>query len=246
MNFEVIGDVMQAVNVTMQAGDSVRAEAGAMLFMTTGITMETKMEGGFFGGLKRMVSGESFFVPTFRCDAPVGRVAFAAPNPGKVIRLDLNLEAWLCQRDSFLFATRDVEISIAFTRKLGAGFFGGEGFILQRLAGAGTSFISCGGNIMEFDLRPGETIKVDTGCIAGFEESVSYDIQFVGGFKNTLFGGEGLFLATLTGPGKAYLQTLPFSRLAGRIMGTTSEGSSGVGGIAGTIGDVGRLLGGRD
>jgi uncharacterized protein (TIGR00266 family) len=244
MQYQVIGDVMQAVVVNMTEGEEVRAEAGSMMFMTQGIQMDTQMTGGLFGGLKRMLTGESLFIPYFRCLAPSGIVAFAAPTPGKVQQLDLDGRAWLCQRDSFLFSTSGIEINIAFTKKISVGFFGGEGFILQKLSGFGTVFISGGGNFIEFDLKPNEMIKVDTGCIVAFEESVHYDIEFVGGFKNTLFGGEGLFLATLRGPGKAVLQTLPFSRLAGLIMGKSSEGSSGIGGIGGTLGDIGRIFGG--
>jgi uncharacterized protein (TIGR00266 family) len=246
MQFEVLGDVMQAVVVRMNEGEEVRAEAGAMMFMTQGVQMDTQMTGGLFGGLKRMVMGESLFIPYFRCQTPTGTVAFAAPYPGLVQQLDVNSVAWLCQRDSFLFSTTGVEINVAFTKKIGAGFFGGEGFILQRLSGAGTVFIHGGGNFVEFNLQPNELLKVDTGCIVAFEESVYYDIQFVGGFKNTLFGGEGLFTATLTGPGRAILQTLPFSRLAGRITGKSSEGSSGIGGITGTLGDIGKIFRGGD
>ena len=247
MQFQTIGDVMQAVLVHMGHGDQVRAEAGAMLYMTQGISMDTQMQGGLMGGLKRMLVGESLFIPLFRCSVPQGVVAFAAPTPGKVRQLDLAPPAsWLCQRDSFLFATSGVDINIAFTKRLRTGIFGGEGFILQRLSGSGTTFIHAGGNFLDFDLRPGESLKVDTGCIVAFEESVTYDIEFVGGFKNTLFGGEGLFLASLRGPGKAVLQTMPFSRLAGRIVGSTSEGSSGLGGVGGTIRDVGRIFGGDE
>jgi uncharacterized protein (AIM24 family) len=144
-----------------------------------------------------------------------GQVAFAAPHPGKLKQIDLDPgRNWLCQRDSFLCATEGVEVNVAFTKRFGAGLFGGEGFILQRLSGDGTVFIHGGGNFVEFDLHPGQVLHVDTGCIVAFEESVGYDIKFVGGFKNALFGGEGLFLAVLQGPGKTILQTLPFSRLA--------------------------------
>ncbi len=246
MQFQVMGDVMQAVVVNMQQGEEVRAEAGAMLFMSDAIQMDTQMQGGLFGGLKRMLTGESLFIPYFRCQGPSGMVAFAAPYPGQVRQIDLQGRAWLCQRESFLFSTAQVEMNIAFTKKLGAGFFGGEGFILQRLNGFGNVFIHGGGNFVEFNLQPHESLRVDTGCIVAFEETVSYDIQFVGGFKNTLFGGEGLFMAVLRGPGRAILQTLPFSRLAGRIMGTTTEGSSSMGGLGGTIGDIGRIFGGND
>jgi len=246
MQFQLMGDVMQAVVVHLQEGEEVRAEAGAMLFMSDGVQMDTQMTGGLLGGLKRMLVGESLFIPHFRCRAPQATVAFAAPYPGQVRQIDLRGESYLCQRDSFLLATSGIEMNIAFTRRLGAGFFGGEGFILQRLSGMGSAFIHGGGNFVEFDLQPYQSLKVDTGCIVAFQESVQYDIQFVGGFKNTLFGGEGLFLASLRGPGRAILQTLPFSRLAGRIMGKSAEGSSGTAGIGGTIGDIGRMFGGGD
>jgi uncharacterized protein (AIM24 family) len=174
-----------------------------------------------------------------------GQVAFSAPYPGKIKELSLAGGAvWLCQRDSFLCATAEIDVGVAFTKRFGAGLFGGEGFILERLSGRGTAFIHGGGNFIEFDLVPGQMLRVDTGCIVAFEESVQYDIQFVGGFKNALFGGEGLFLATLTGPGKTILQTLPFSRLAGRILGLTKEGSGGVAGVGGTLRDIGNILGG--
>jgi uncharacterized protein (TIGR00266 family) len=244
--FHVVGDVMQAVVVPLSPGQEIQAEAGAMLYMAGGVEMDTSMRGGLFGGLKRLVAGESLFMTRFRSRGQ-GQVAFATPHPGKLKRLDLDgAGAWLCQRDSFLCATGGVEIGIAFTKRLGAGFFGGEGFILERLSGRGTAFIHAGGNLMEFDLQPGQTMRIDTGCVVAFEESVSYDIQFVGGFKNALFGGEGLFLATLSGPGKCTLQTLPFSRLAGRILGATKEGSSSVAGVGGTLRDIGNIFGGDD
>lgn len=245
--FHVVGDVMQAVVAALQPGQELQAEAGAMLYMAGEVSMDANMKGGLLGGLKRLVVGESLFMARFRASGAGGQVAFAAPSPGKLRRIDLDgARGWLCQRDSFLCATSGVEIGIAFTKRLGAGVFGGEGFILERLSGRGTAFIHAGGNLVEFDLLPGQSLRIDTGCIVSFEESVGYDIQFVGGFKNALFGGEGLFLATLTGPGKAILQTLPFSRLAGRILGATREGTSSVGGVGGTIRDIGNIFGGGD
>ena len=245
-DFHLIGDVMQAVVVPLSPGQEVQAEAGAMLYMAGDVQMDTSMRGGLWGGLRRMVVGESLFMTRFRARG-AGQVAFAAPHPGNVKRLDLNGTAsWLCQRDSFLCATSGVEINIAFTKRFGAGLFGGEGFILQKLSGSGTAMIHAGGNLVEFDLVAGQSIKVDTGCIVAFEEAVRYDIQFVGGFKNALFGGEGLFLAELTGPGKCVLQTLPFSRLAGRILGLTREGSGSVAGVGGTLRDIGNIFGGDE
>jgi uncharacterized protein (TIGR00266 family) len=242
--FHVVGDVMQAVVIPLAAGQQVQAEPGAMLYMAGDVEMESSMKGGLLGGLKRMVSGESLFMTRFKSRLQ-GQVAFAAPHPGKLRQLELSGNVWMCQRDSFLCATDGIEVGVAFTKRFGAGLFGGEGFILQRLSGHGTVFVHGGGNFVEFDLLPGQTLRVDTGCIVGFEESVRYDIQFVGGFKNALFGGEGLFLATLTGPGQAILQTLPFSRLAGRILGSTREGTGGVAGVGGTLRDIGNIFGGE-
>lgn len=248
MDFQVYGDVMQAVVVSLTQGERLRAEAGAMLYMTGGIEMETRMHGGLMGGLKRVLTGESLFIPHFSCAAPRGQVAFASPVPGKVRQVDLSHggASWLCQRDSFLCATDGVEMAIAFTKKIAAGLFGGEGFVLQRLSGSGVAFINAGGNFLEFNLGAADSLKVDTGCLVGFEETVSYDIRFMGGFKNTLFGGEGLFLTHLTGPGRLILQTMPFSRLAGRITGAGAEGSGSMGGLGGTLRDVGNIFGGGD
>jgi uncharacterized protein (TIGR00266 family) len=244
--FHVVGDVMQAVVIPLGANQEIQAEPGALLYMAGDVEMDSSMKGGLWGGLKRMVGGESLFMTRFKSRSQ-GQVAFAAPHPGKLKQIELAGGAsWLCQRDSFLCATSGIEIGIAFTKRFGAGLFGGEGFILQRIGGHGTAFIHGGGNFIEFDLVAGQTLRVDTGCIVAFEETVQYDIQFVGGFKNALFGGEGLFLATLSGPGKCVLQTLPFSRLAGRIMGLSREGSGGVAGVGGTLRDIGNIFGGSD
>jgi uncharacterized protein (TIGR00266 family) len=244
--FHVVGDVMQAVVVPLAPGQEIQAEPGAMLYMAGDVEMSSNMQGGLWGGLKRMVAGESLFISRFRSRGQ-GQVAFAAPHPGKLKQLELDAgRSWLCQRDSFLCATAGVQVNVAFTRRFGAGLFGGEGFILQRLSGDGTAFIHGGGNFIEFDLVAGQTMRVDTGCIVAFQETVQYDIQFVGGFKNALFGGEGLFLATLAGPGQAILQTLPFSRLAGRIVGSTREGTGGVAGVGGTLRDLGNIFGGGE
>jgi uncharacterized protein (TIGR00266 family) len=242
--FHLLGDVMQAVVIPLAAGQEVQAEPGALLYMAGDVEMDSSMRGGLWGGLKRMVVGESLFITKFRSRGQ-GQVAFAAPYPGKLRQLDMaGGPSWLCQRDSFLCATEGIEVDVAFTKKFGAGLFGGEGFILERLSGSGTVFIHAGGNLVEFELTPGQMLRVDTGCIVTFEETVQYDIQFVGGFKNALFGGEGLFLANLTGPGKTILQTLPFSRLVGRIAGLTGEGSGGVSGVGGTLRDLGNIFGG--
>jgi uncharacterized protein (TIGR00266 family) len=214
--------------------------------MEDDIQMQTGTGGGLFRGLKRMVTGESFFITTFLNSGRNKRhVAFAAPYPGKIIPLDLAQMGgrFLCQKDSFLCAAQGTEIEVAFTKRLGAGIFGGEGFILQRLEGDGLTFVHAGGTIIEKDLAPGETLRVDTGCLVAFAPTVDYDIQFIGGFRNALFGGEGLFLARMTGPGKVYLQSLPFSRLADRILAAArfsnvgeKKGAAGLGGdILGNI-----------
>lgn len=221
IDYRIYEDDMQIVEIELDPGEGVRAEAGAMLFMEDGIEMQTSVEGGIFKGFKRMLTGESFFITTFlNTGQGRRRVAFAAPYPGKVVPLDLDSLGgeFLCQKDAFLCAARGIDIDIAFTRRLGAGLFGGEGFILQRLKGGGLAFVHAGGTIIKKELAPGECLRVDTGCLVAFAPSVDYNIQFVGGFKNALFGGEGIFLARLAGPGVVYLQSLPFSRLADRIM----------------------------
>jgi uncharacterized protein (TIGR00266 family) len=240
---EIIGDDMQAVILTLAAGDSVRAEAGAMMYMTDGITMDAKMEGGLLGGLKRkLLAGESFFITHFTCTRPTGKVAFAGPHPGKIIPMQLTSQSVLCQSDAFLCAKGDIDISIAFTKRIGAGFFGGEGFILQKLEGTGQVFIHAGGTVVEMVLGPGEKLKVDTGCLVAFDPAVSYEIERVGGIKTSLFGGEGLFFAAMTGPGRVWLQTLPFSRLADRIhqafKGDRGETKRDMGGLLGGLGDI--------
>jgi uncharacterized protein (TIGR00266 family) len=221
IDYRILGDDMQVVEVVLDPGEAVRAEAGALMFMEDGVEMQTSVEGGIFRGFKRMLTGESFFITTFLNGTQVKkRVAFGAPYPGKVIPLDLGRLGgeFLCQKDAFLCAARGIDIDVAFTRRFGAGLFGGEGFILQRLVGDGLAFVHAGGAIIEREMASGESLRVDTGCLVAFAPTVDYDIQFVGGFKNALFGGEGLFLARLTGPGLVYLQSLPFSRLADRIV----------------------------
>lgn len=221
IDYIIFGNDMQVVEIELDPGEGVRAEVGAMLFLDDGIEMQTSAGGGLFKGFKRMLTGESFFITTFMNNAKEKRrAAFAAPYPGKILPIDLASFGgqMLCQKDSFLCAARGVEIEVAFTKKLGAGLFGGEGFILQRLEGDGMAFIHAGGTLLEKNLRKGEVLRVDTGCLAAFSTSIDYDIQFVGGFKNALLGGEGVFLARLQGPGKVYLQSIPLSRLADRIM----------------------------
>jgi uncharacterized protein (TIGR00266 family) len=243
---EIIGDDMQAVVLTLGAGDEIRAEAGAMTFMTEGIEMDARMEGGLIGGLKRkLLAGESLFLTFFRCTTSQGRVAFSAPYPGKIIRFPLQNSSVLCQRDAFLCATGKVDINIAFTKRLGTGFFGGEGFILQRIDGTGDVYIHSGGTILPMDLKAGEKLRVDTGCLVAFDPGVEYDIQFVGGVKTAIFGGEGLFFAAMTGPGRVWIQTLPFSRLADRVLAARRGDREDVKrDFGGTLGAIGDLIGG--
>jgi uncharacterized protein (TIGR00266 family) len=243
IDFEIFGDDLQLVEVELDPGEGVRAEVGTMTYMEDGIEMQTGTGGGIFAGFKRLFTGESFFITTFlNNDGDKRRVSFAAPYPGKIVPFDLDVfnGEVLCQKDSFLCAARGTEIEVAFTKKLGAGFFGGEGFILQRLTGDGMVFVHAGGTVIEKTLAAGEHLRVDTGCLVAFATTVDYDIQFIGGFTNALFGGEGLFLAKLTGPGKVYLQSLPFSRLVDRIKRgiTFTEGGGEVSGIAGIGGDL--------
>ncbi len=250
IDHKIYGDDMQLVEIELDPGEGVRAEAGTLAYMDQGIEMQTSTGGGVFKGLKRAITGESFFITTFLNNGSGKQhAAFAAPYPGKIIPIDLNDFGGriLCQKDSFLCAADGIEIEIAFTKKLGAGLFGGEGFILQRLQGDGMAFVHAGGTIIERDLAEGEVLRADTGCLVAFSEQVDYDIQFIGGFRNALFGGEGLFLAKLTGPGKVYLQSLPFSRLADRIIASArfkdtgeKRGAAGVGGEV-----LGDLLSGR-
>jgi uncharacterized protein (TIGR00266 family) len=249
IDYRIFGDDMQLVEIELDPGEGVRAEAGAMMVMEDDIMMQTSTGGGIFQGFKRMLVGESFFITTFfNNGSRKRRISFGAPYPGKIIPLELNKLGgnFICQKDAFLCAAQGIEIEVAFTKRLGTGLFGGEGFILQRLIGDGLAFIHAGGTIISRELQPGERLRVDTGCLVGMSPSVSYDIQFVGGFKNALFGGEGIFLATVTGPGLVYLQSLPFSRLADRILAAASyrrqDEVSGIGGLGGGL--LGGLFGG--
>ncbi len=246
IDYQIYGDDLQLVEIELDPNEGVRAEAGTMTYMEDGIQMQTGTGGGVFKGLARAITGESFFITTFlNTGGAKQRAAFAAPYPGKIIPLALEDfgGSIICQKDSFLCAAQGIEIEIAFTKRLGAGIFGGEGFILQRLRGSGMTFVHAGGTVIEKDLAAGETLRVDTGCLVAFSESVDYDIKFIGGFTNALFGGEGLFLASLTGPGKVYLQSLPFSRLADRVLAAArfqktgeKKGAAGIGGeILGNI-----------
>jgi len=253
VDYEIIGHDMQMVEIELDPGETVVAEAGAMNYMEDGISFETKMgdgsqpDQGFMGKLfsagKRMISGESLFMTHFTHQGTgKKRVSFAAPFPGSIIPLNLANygEEVICQKDSFLCAAFGTNIDIAFQRKLGTGFFGGEGFILQRLRGDGNVFIHAGGTIVERRLN-GERLLVDTGCIVAFETGINYDIQRAGNLKSQLFGGEGLFLATLQGHGRVWLQSLPFSRLADRIIASAPSAggkSTGEGSVIGGLSNL--------
>lgn len=255
IEYKLCGDDMQFVEIGLDPGESIIAEAGALMYMEPGIQMETifgdgsnREEGGLMGKLfgagKRLITGESLFMTLFtNTGSNKSHASYAAPYPGKIIPVNLNdyNGKVICQKDAFLCAAKGVSIGIEFTKKLGTGFFGGEGFIMQKLEGDGLAFLHAGGTIIEKILQPGETLRVDTGCLVGMTGNVSYDIQYVGGVKTALFGGEGLFFATVTGPGKVWLQSLPFSRLADRIFASAPRvggTQKGEGSLLGMLGNV--------
>ncbi len=264
VDYEIKGAEMQFVEVELDPGEAAIGEAGGMMFMDAGITMDTvfgdgsAQQGGFFGKLlgagKRLITGESLFTTVYSNQAATKqRVAFAAPYPGKILPMDLKAlgGTLLCQKDAFLCAARGVSLGIAFQQKLGVGFFGGEGFIMQKLEGDGLAFVHAGGSILKRELQPGQTLLVDTGCVVAYTPSVDFEIQYVGKIKTALFGGEGMFFAKLSGPGTVWLQSLPFSRLASRVFaaapqrgGSREEGSM-LGGF-GAGGLLGGVLGGDD
>jgi len=257
IDYKIFGDDMQYVEVELDPLEAAVAEAGGMMYMEDGIMMETifgdgsQQSSGFLGALmgagRRLLVGESLFMTVFQNQGQgKRRVAFGAPYPGKIIpvRLPQLGGELLAQKDSFLCAAKGVSIGIAFTKRFGAGLFGGEGFILERLQGDGLVFIHAGGTILQRDLAAGEVLRVDTGCIVAFQPSVDYDIQFVGKVKTALFGGEGLFFATLRGPGRIWLQSLPLSRLAGRITAASPQTGRGGREEGSMLGGLGRLLDG--
>ncbi len=258
VDYRIYGDDMQYVEIELDPGEAVIAEAGGMMYMDGGIVMETifgdgsqQQGGGFMNALlgagKRLLTGESLFMTVFGNQAGgKQRVAFGAPYPGHIVPVKLSEVGGtvIAQKDSFLCAAKGVSLGIEFQRRLGVGLFGGEGFIMQRLTGDGWAFMHAGGSVHERMLAPGEVIRVDTGCIVGFQPTVDYDIQTVSGIKSALFGGEGLFFATLRGPGKIWLQSLPLSRLAGRIYAAAPQ-TRGRGREEGSIlGGLGSLLDG--
>ena len=257
IDFKIVGSEMQFVEVELDQGESAVAEAGAMMYMTPGIGMETvfgdgsQQRSGVMGALlgagKRLITGESLFMTVFTNQGSgKQQVAFAAPYPGKILAMDLKQLGGqlICQKDSFLCAARGVSVGIAFQRKIGAGLFGGEGFIMQKLDGDGLCFVHAGGTVHSLDLQPGQTLRVDTGCLVALQPSVSYDIQFVGKIKTALFGGEGLFFAALTGPGRVWLQSLPLSRMADRIYKAAPAAGGSRVGEGSLLGGLGGLLDG--
>lgn len=258
LDYEIVGDDMQMVLVELDPGETVIAEAGAMNYMEDGITFEARMgdgsvaNEGLMGKLlsvgKRALTGESLFMTHFTHQgAGKKHVAFAAPYPGKIIPVDLPSVGGelICQKDAFLCAAMGTQVSIAFQKKLGVGFFGGEGFILQKLRGDGLAFIHAGGTIIKRELGPGESLRIDTGCVAAFDSSVDYSIERAGNLKSMFFGGEGLFLATLTGPGTVWVQSLPFSRMADRIIAHAPSQGGSAKGEGSILGGIGRMLDGN-
>ena len=254
IDYEIFGEEMQYVEIELDPDEGVIAEAGTFMMMQDGIKMETIFGDGskndkgllnkIFGAGKRLLTGESLFMSVFYNNlSGKKKVSFAAPYPGKIIPIDLTKSGgrFICQKDAFLCAAKGVAIGVEFSRKLGRGLFGGEGFIMQRLEGDGMAFVHAGGTTCKKELQSGEKIKVDTGCIIGFDHTVNYDIEFIGGIKNTIFGGEGIFYATLSGPGTVYIQSLPFSRLANRVWAAAPKmggKDKGEGSILGGLGDL--------
>ena len=258
VDYEIRGAEMQFVEIELDPGEAAVGEAGSMMFMDAGIQMDTvfgdgsQPQGGLLGKLlgagKRLVTGESLFTTVYTNQAAAkARVAFAAPYPGKILPMDLRQlgGTLICQKDAFLCAARGVALGIHFQQKLSVGFFGGEGFIMQKLDGNGLAFVHAGGTVLKRELREGQVLMVDTGCLVALTPSVSFEIQYVGKIKTALFGGEGLFFAKLTGPGTVWLQSLPFSRLASRVFAAAPQrgGSREEGSVLGGFG-AGGLLGG--
>ncbi len=252
IDYQIFGEEMQYVEIELDPQEGVVAESGSFMMMNSDIKMDTifgdgsNQEKGVLGKLfsagKRLLTGESLFMTVFTNEGfGKKQVSFASPYPGKIVPIDLSELGgkFICQKDAFLCAAKGVTIGVEFSKKLGRGFFGGEGFIMQKMEGDGMGFIHAGGTLAKKTLEVGEVLKVDTGCIVGFTKQVDYNIEFVGGIKNTVFGGEGLFFATLRGPGTVYIQSLPFSRLAGRVISAIPRSSSkGEGSILGGIGDL--------
>ena len=257
IDYEIYGEEMQYVEIELDPQEAVIAEAGGFMMMDEGIEMNTifgdgsQQDSGVLGKLfsagKRLITGESLFMTVFLNNLTGKRkVSFASPYPGKIIPIDLSEHGnrFICQKDAFLCAAKGVSVGIEFSRKLGRGFFGGEGFIMQKLEGDGLAFVHAGGTLAHKVLAPGEVMKVDTGCIVGSSQNIDYNIEFVGGIKNTLFGGEGLFFATLKGPGTVFIQSLPFSRLASRVFAAVPHAGGSRKGEGSILGGLGNILDG--
>ena len=257
VDYKVFGEDIQFVEIELDPGEAAVSEAGSMMYMDDGIAMETifgdgsAKQSGFMGALlgagKRVLTGESLFMTVFgNRGTGKRRVAFAAPYPGRIVPMHLASLGGeiISQKNSFLCAAKGVSVGIAFQKRIGVGLFGGEGFIMQRLQGDGWAFVHAGGMLVERTLHPGEVLRVDTGCVVAYQPSVDFEIEFVGGIRNTLFGGEGLFFAKMTGPGKVWLQSLPFSRMADRIYAAAPQGGGKDRGEGSVLGGLGRLLDG--
>ncbi|MGX7667659.1 TIGR00266 family protein [Flavobacterium pedocola] len=257
IDYHIYGEEMQYVEIELDPQEVVIAEAGSFMMMENGIKMETifgdgsGQQQGFLGKLmtagKRVLTGESLFMTAYmNQDGGKRKVSFASPYPGKIVAIDLTKYQgkFICQKDSFLCAAKGVSVGIEFSKKLGRGLFGGEGFIMQKIEGDGMAFVHSGGTLARKELQPGEVLKVDTGCIVGFTKDVDYDIEFIGGIKNSVFGGEGLFYATLRGPGVVYIQSLPFSRLADRIIASAPQAGGSGRDEGSLLGGLGRMLDG--
>jgi uncharacterized protein (TIGR00266 family) len=219
MRYEITGSTLQTLDIMLGAGESVYTESGGMAWMKGDVGMTTDTRGGLLKGLARSLSGESLFLTTYTCNSGEAMITFTPEAPGSIIPVDLAAgQSRICQKDAFMASEDSVTLEMHFRKKLGSGLFGGEGFILQKLTGPGTAWVEIAGEVREYDLKPGETMKVDPGHIAMYEPTVNYDIARVKGVKNILFSGEGLFLATLQGPGKVWLQSLPLSNLASKLL----------------------------
>tara|TARA_R110000868_G_scaffold121034_3_gene321191 strand:- start:90214 stop:91011 length:798 start_codon:yes stop_codon:yes gene_type:complete len=253
IDYQIFGEEMQFVEIELDPQEAVVAEAGSFMMMDSDIKMDTIFGDGsnqdkgvlgkIFSAGKRMLTGENLFMTAFlNIGQGKRKISFASPYPGKILAIDLSeiQGKFICQKDAFLCAAKGVSIGIEFSKRLGRGLFGGEGFIMEKLEGDGLAFVHAGGTLAKKELKSGEVLKVDTGCIVGFTQNVDYNIEFIGGIKNTIFGGEGLFFATLRGPGTVYVQSLPFSRLAGRVLAAIPRGGKdkGEGSILGGLGDL--------
>ena len=252
IDYRIFGEEMQYVEVELDPSETAIAEAGSFMMMDEGIQMQTifgdgsrQQQAGILGQLfsagKRLLTGESLFMTAFTNVAHgKKKVSFASPYPGKIIAMDLSQLGGMlvCQKDAFLCAAKGVSVGISLQRRLGTGLFGGEGFIMQKLEGDGMAFVHAGGHVFEKELQPGESLKIDTGCVVAYTRQINFDIQYVGGIRNTIFGGEGLFFATLTGPGKVWIQTLPISRLASRILAYGTYNRKEEGSLLGGLGNL--------